>query len=507
MQFAARRDEFTTSARNSPASSMARKAKHKTHRLRVLFVSAECAPFAQAGGMGEVAADLPRALACAGHDVRIAIPWYRSVNASRLSVLEAGRLSVPFDCQVERVVIGRSDAIGVPVYLLRHARYTARMYRGRRDRYGWYDEPRRFRFFDLAVAMLIGASPWRPDILHLNDHHTGLVPAFLGADRPAVVLTIHNAHFQGGFDDPTIVPPSLRDRDDGPLPGLRSRRARFTNFLRRGIRGADVVVAVSKTYARELQMHGSEDRLDDLLDDRLVGILNGIDIERFDPARDPRLSARYDATTLDQRARNKRQLQRLLGFPLSARAPLLALIGRLDAQKGPDIVLERLEQLAALGVQLAFMGDGEMRPVFERLGRAAPDFISYHPFDRDLETLYYAGADILLVPSRYEPCGLVQMKALRYGAVPVVHRIGGLADTVREHDPIARRGTGFTYARNHPDALLGAIARAVDALSHSHEWQALQRRGMVTARGWDTVARDYTLVYRRAIAQSRRPQA
>jgi starch synthase len=500
---------FGTVAGNSHTTRViGTKAKRRTHRLRVIFVSAECAPFAQTGGLGEVVADLARALAFAGHDVRIALPWYRFVDVSGVGLIEGGQLSVPFDGQVERVVIGRSDAIGVPVYLLRHSRYTARMYRGRGDRYGWYDEPLRFRFFDLAVAMLIRAFPWHPDVVHLYDHHTGLVPAFLGPKRPAVVLSIQNAHFQGGFHDPTIVPPSLRDRDDGPLPTVRCLRARFTNFLRRGIRDADFVVAASKTYARELRACGSQDQLNDLLGNhRLVGILNGIDIERFDPARDPRLPAHYDATTLERRARNKRQLQRLLGFPLSTHRPLLAVIARLDPQKGIDIVLERLEELAGLGVQLAFMGDGDMRPLLERLSQAAPGLISYQPFDRDLETLYYAGADILLVPSRYEPCGLVQLKALRYGAVPVVHRVGGLADTVREEDPITRRGTGFTYVGNDPDALISAIRRALDAMPRSHEWRALQKRGMSTARGWDTAALDYLRVYRRAIARSHMRQS
>lgn len=438
------------------------------------------------------------------------VPWYGTVDVARYRVKLERRVPMHYGGTRIWARVGRTDVLGVPLYLVGHRQITREMYGGKRDRYGWLDEHKRFRFFSAALAAVIASSDWQPDVLHLNDFHSALVPMFLGEQRPPVVLSIHNGRFQGSFRDWPGLPDRWRDADDVPLPPLHTNRARFVNFLRRGIHSADLIVPVSPTYARELARPDHLDELGDILPvDRTVGIVNGIDTEQLDPKRDRVLPRRYDASTLDHRAVNKRFLQRALGFAESATTPLLALVARLDPQKGVDLVLHILLQLVERDVQVAITGDGgpKMRGLIEEMAAAAPSVLVYRPFAREDETLYYGGADIALVPSRYEPCGLVQLKAMRYGAVPIVQRVGGLADTVVDHDPPRQRGTGFVFDRDHPLELLRTIDRAIEVYRRPVEWRAIQRRCMALDLGWDAPAKRYVAAYRQAmrIAPTRRP--
>jgi starch synthase len=471
-------------------------------RLRVLFAAAECVPLAQAGGLGEVAAKLPRALATAGHDVRVLMPWYGFLDAAQQQIQPESPVRLRFGRELLWADVGRTELIGVPVYLVGHRVHTAEMYGGEADQYGWLHEHRRFRFFAAAAAALLRAWTWQPDVLHLNDYHTALIPTFVGVPRRPVVLTIHNARYQGSFGSLTTTPARLRDRDGTRLPPLSSPRARFVNFLRRGIQTADLVTAVSPTYARELMQPGHIDELAGILRrDRTVGILNGIDVAELDPRHDRALVRRYDASTLERRAANKRALQRRLGLPASARTPVLALVARIEPIKGIDLLLQLMVQLAERGVQVVISGNGgpRMLAVIEQMAAAAPTMLAYRRFDREEESLYYAGADITLVPSRYEPCGLVQLKAMRFGSVPIVQRVGGLADTVFDHHDGRGRGTGFVFDKDTPGALLAAIDRALAVYRRPREWRTLQRRGMANPTGWEEPAARYVAAYRRAI--------
>lgn len=463
-------------------------------------------PIAQAGGLGEVAANLPRALVARGHDVRVVIPWYGAVDVARFEIRRERRVRFVYEGEPVWAKVGRTDVLGLPVYLVGHHTHTREMYRGKYDYYGWVEEHLRFRFFAAATAAAFADAAWQPDLLHINDYHTALIPTFWGPTRPPVVMSIHNAHYQGSFGCWFEVPKRLRDRDATPLPPLSSPRARFVNFLRRGIREADLVVPVSPNYARELAVPDQEDGIAGILPaGRVVGIANGIDARELDPSRDRNLARRYDASTLERRVFNKRALQTLAGFDVSDETPLLAMVARIDPQKGIDLLLYLIERLADRGVQVAFTGNGggAMRDVIVEMADAAPGVLSYRPFVREEESLYHGGADIVLVPSRYEPCGLVQLKALRYGAVPIVQRVGGLADTVVDHVPGERAGTGFVFDGDTPEALLGAIDRALAVYRQPSRWRALQRRGMAIDVSWDAAAARYAAVYRRALADAR----
>ncbi|MBI3186124.1 MAG: glycogen/starch synthase [Myxococcales bacterium] len=477
--------------------------------LRVLFVSAECTPFTRGGGLGEVARSLPIALGKLGHQVKVVIPWTRAVPAERMGVRPVGELRFPFDGGTASAMLGSSRALpGVEVLLVKNWRHLARVYGGRYDRYGVVSEYRRFWFFASAVAHLAGRADFSPDVVHCNDHHTAMAAVFLARrpQRPGLLLTIHNALFQGSFDIRFIRRRQL-DNARSELPEMSSRRARFVNFLRRGIRAADFVNTVSPSYAQELLTGEEGMGLCEFLrekGERFLGILNGIDLEANDPARDPALHAPFSWKDLSARLRSRKALLRYAGLPEKS-APILAMVARLYEQKGVGLLLRTLDPILSLGAQVAVCGDGlpALVGVLRALSARHPHQLSYRPFDRERESLYYAGSDIFLMPSRWEPCGLTQLKAMRYGSVPVVRATGGLKDTVREHEPTRPGGNGFLFSEYDPWAFHAAVVKALAAFERPSEWRALQARAMREDFSFEASAKKYVEVYRRAAAEGR----
>ena len=473
---------------------------------RVLMLSAELAPFAKTGGLADVVPALSKTLRGLGVDVRVALPCYGFIDASGSNRTKAvDNVAVPIGRAVRSAAITVTEEAGVPVYLVRDSHYF-----GSRDRlYGYEDDGERFIFFCRGALEGTRALGWRPDVVHCHDWHCGLVPNWLRTTlrgdphfaSMAAVFTIHNLAYQGHFGRSVLEAAGLDA--DGFIPHpTHSHLSKVLNFMSRGIRFADVVSTVSTSYAEEILGPEHGEHLDPVLRERrehLFGIVNGIDTDIWNPAEDPHLAARYDVNRLAARAKNKRALQERLGLPVRSDALLIGMVSRLAEHKGFDLIEPLLARIPDLDAQLVVLGVGDPR-YQDMLRQAAGEYPScirsQRAFDDGLAHLIYGGSDALLMPSRFEPCGLGQLIAMRYGSVPIVRATGGLADTV----PDARdsEGTGFTFSRYDPIDLFGALARARESFRHSRAWQAIMRRGMARDASWNAPAERYLALYERA---------
>lgn len=480
-----------------------------SRRLRVLQVASEAFPLVKTGGLADVVGALPSALAREGIEIRTLLPLYPAV-AARLEratpVLELGELMGG----PARLLEG--EAAGLALFLLDAPHLFDRPggpYQAV-DGHDWPDNAQRFAALAWAARELgLGAIPgWRPAIVHAHDWQAALAPAYLAlavGPRPATVTTVHNLAFQGQF------PASL-------LAELRLPESAFTidgveyygaiGFLKAGLVYADRLTTVSPTYAREITTPAFGMGLDGVLRlraDRLVGIVNGIDETVWDPAHDPALPAPFDADRLEAREASRRALCARLGLE-EGEGPLFATVTRLSWQKGLDLLLEALPRLLALGGRLALLGAGEpaLEGAFREAARGHPGRIACRiGYDEELAHLIQAGADAILVPSRFEPCGLTQLYALRYGAVPIVARVGGLADTIVDANDAALAdgvATGIQFAPVTVEALIDALERAVVLWRDRPRWRALQRRGMTRRVGWSARSAAYARLYRELAA-------
>ena len=486
-------------------------------RLRILLMASEVAPFAKTGGLADVASALPRALLALGHDVRVLMPKYRGVerHAGDLKVA-VPQIRVPLGDRTAEgaLLMGRAPS-QVPVYFLVHEHYYDRdgLY-GTADGDYW-DNCERFVFFCRGALEALAAlgeardGAWRPQVIHANDWQTGLVPVYLrtlhrdhrtlGSVR--TLFTIHNLAYQGAFW-----------HYDMPMTGLGWDL--FTpagiefygkiNFLKGGLVFGDTLTTVSRTYAHEIRTAAYGNGLEGVLEERsddLYGVVNGIDSEVWNPALDAALAQRYSADDLGGKAVCRDALRRELSLE-AAPGPVIGMVTRLAGQKGLDLTLEALPGILAEGCQLVLLGSGE--PHLEEAFRAAA---TRHPgqvsvtigYADDLARRIYGGADCFLMPSRYEPCGLGQIIALRYGAVPVVRRTGGLADTVREFDASRGVGTGFLFDGFSVDALTGAVRRAAAVHRQARQWSTLVKNAMAEDFSWDASAREYATLYRKTL--------
>jgi starch synthase len=481
--------------------------------LQVLMLSAEVAPFAKAGGLADVCGALPKALAALGHEVRIVMPAYGPIEAAAASgahgiCAHPITLQVPMGCGLVPAGVFETTLPGTstPVYFIAERR----LFGDRPHYYGYRDDPYRFAFFSrAALDLVIAAHGWRPDVVHAHDWHAAPAVAWLAttgqydgryAGTPSV-YTIHNLMHQG--QSPWHIFSYL-----GLLTHrLREERPGEANFMARGIYHATMINTVSPTYAREIMSPEGGCGLDGLLRHRhfdVHGILNGLDYEVWNPATDKHLAAPFDANTIEQRAVNKRALQARAGLPERADVPLVAMVTRLDLQKGLDItghVLHLLMNGHAGEAQCVVLGAGA--PAYENMLRHIGGYhrermTVFLGYDAALAPLIYGGSDVFLMPSLFEPCGLGQLIAMRYGAVPVVRATGGLADTVRHSV------TGFTFSNYSTDDFWNALREALHIYRVDPEsWRAIQRKGMTSDYSWDTSARAYQQLYEWAIARVR----
>ncbi len=481
--------------------------------LKVLFLSAEVVPFAKTGGLADVAGSLPKAIRALGHDIRVCLPRYGWVDRAKFDLQEVvSPFPVPVDRGSEPASIWQAT-IGqdVPVYMVDSPQHF--------DRDGIYmypDDAERFIFFSRAALEMLRQPgiDWQPDIIHCNDWHTAIVPNWLRTvyrDDPffapmASVYTIHNLAYQGIFGHRVLEVAGI-DKYGFLYHPEMADLAEVVALMARGIYFADVINTVSEKYAQEILAPEYGERMDPLLRDRrdhLFGILNGIDYEVMNPATDPYLAATFDVEHLEKRAANKEALQREAGLPVAPNAPLVGVISRLTDQKGFDLISQVIDPLLNYtDMQFVLLGTGDQtyHDMFSRLAERYPkQAAAFLTFNAPLAQRIYGGTDMFLMPSRFEPCGLGQMIAMRYGSVPVVRATGGLADTVQDYDPRSGRGNGFTFQAYDAMALFATLVRALEIYKHPDLWQRLMRTCMSEDFSWSRSAQKYVDLYYRAIS-------
>jgi starch synthase len=484
---------------------------------KVLFVGAEAAPFIKVGGLASVLYSLPRALRDKGCDARVMIPKYLSIEEKyELKLVNKG-INVPtgntngpthLTCNVKQF-ISKNDSDPVTSYFLENQEY----YEQRSNVYGYADDAMRWALLSRGVIEFLRVhKEWKPDVIVACDWQAALLVNYLKTEyrnNPqvndiATVFAIHNLYFQGMFDHRFV---QEMDYDDGhsAIPAFEDIRLPKLNSMRRGIMHADMIVTVSPNYAKEILTKDYGELLDGLLRERrnvLTGILNGIDYTVWDPTSDPYIVHKYDKDSLDHRAKNKAVLQERFSLERNKNAFVIGISSRLAKQKGYELLYSTMDTIMKeLPAQLVVVGTGEadLMGFFHNLEERYPGRVAAHlSYDSILPHLVFAGADVVLVPSQFEPCGLVQMEAMRMGAVPIVRKTGGLADSVKDYDPDKGVGTGFVFEKFDSMSLMIALIRAFENFRNKKEWSKLIKRAMSEDFSWDKSADKYIEIFRRA---------
>ena len=458
--------------------------------MRILFVAAEAAPIAKVGGMGDVIGALPQMLRKLGHDVRIFMPYYGFLNQTMELPQEPIWLgSAMFnDFAVYETVLPGTD---VPLYLFGHPAFDP-------DRiYGGEDEPWRFTFFSNGAAEFCW-NYWKPEIVHCHDWHTGMIPVWLHQSPEITsVFTIHNLAYQGPWrwylEKITWCPWYMQGH----------------NTMAAAVQFADRVNTVSPTYAKQIQTKEYGEALDGLLSfisGKTRGILNGIDTNSYNPATDKYIQQNFSAETIEKRQPNKATLQQELGFKIDKNILLMGVVSRLVDQKGIDLLMQILDRFMAYSnSQLIVLGRGDRNietQLWQLAGRFSGRMSVQLLYNDPLARRIYSGCDVFLMPSKFEPCGISQMLAMRYGCIPIVRRTGGLVDTVSHHDPMNNAGTGYCFDRYEPLDLFTCMVRASEGFHYKDKWQQLQIRAMSQDFSWLKSALEYIQMYKEMTGQS-----
>jgi starch synthase len=478
--------------------------------LNIAFVVSEMVPYVKTGGLADVAAALPKALARLGHHVTVFLPRYDAIWFPPGE--HVGSVHVPIDGVNRSAHFYRTrTADGVTVVFIEYRPFYARREPYGENNHDYPDNRLRFAFLARGALEYLRSRGLRPDVLHAHDWQGGLVPVYMKAaywDDPTLhrvptVFTIHNLAYQGNFPRDTIevlgLPWHL-----GSGPALEFGGG--ISYLKGGVLFSEIVTTVSPTYAREIQGDEHGYGFDPVVRVRsadLVGILNGVDYEEWDPAHDPHIAARYDADDLAGKRACKLDLLRAYGLPEDLETPVIGIISRLVHQKGFDIVAESWWDFVHRPLRIVVLGTGSPEVVagLKHMASRAPDRIGLKfAYDNALAHKVEAGSDMFLMPSRYEPCGLTQMYSLRYGTVPIVRATGGLVDTVEPYDAVADTGTGFRFEAADGTGLVWAVDQALAAYQDKAAWKRLQVRGMKQDFSWERSAQRYVEVYRRAAA-------
>lgn len=473
--------------------------------MKILFAASEAVPFAKTGGLADVAGSLPQALVEAGNEVAVILPLYQRVA-------DHWKEQMSFVCNIEvplgwrRVYCGlfRLDKDGVIWYFVDNEYYFKRQ-----ALYGHYDDGERFGFFSRAIISLLPAMEFMPEIIHCNDWQTALVPIYLKDECvrwPEVrgiktVFTVHNIEYQGRYGKETLE--DLFGLAPGWFTDGTIAMDGDVNLLKGALMTCDAITAVSPTYAQELRhaffAHGMESVMQ-LNAGKLHGVLNGIDMVRYDPSKDTGLTANYSAANMAGKAKNKEKLQQEMHLTVDPDIPVIGIVSRLVSHKGLDLICRVFDQIMDLNCQFVVLGSGDANyeQFFEeKLAQYKGRMGLYRGYNESLAMTIYAGADLLLMPSKSEPCGLAQMIAMRYGTVPIVRETGGLKDTVHPYESWCGAGNGFTFADYNSGDMLYVIRQAVDLYyNNPTAFAKLRKAGMTEDFSWKRSAETYNAIYR-----------
>ncbi|NSW90983.1 MAG: glycogen synthase GlgA [Firmicutes bacterium] len=476
------------------------------NKLKILFVSAEVSPFAKTGGLADVAGSLPKALTQMGNDVRIVMPRYRDIagNMKYVTDFPIRMGNITKTCiirETEMIANAEAGRVNVPAYFVDSYDYY--------DREGIYchpDDGERFAFFCNAVIEMLPKINFKPDIIHCNDWHTGPICMLLKEKYAkysfysgiATLYTIHNLEYQGNFPKEALR--LFNIGDEVFIPDKVEFYGMF-NFMKSGLVYADIINTVSETYAKEIQTPQYGERLEGLLKKRekdLYGIVNGISYEEFNPSTDKKIYTNYDKESLENKKENKYALQKETGLPVGD-MPVIGLVSRLSGQKGLDLIIEKIDEIMKNNLQFILLGTGD--PYYESSflnirNKYMNKMAVYIEFNTVLAQRIYAGSDMFLMPSRFEPCGLGQIIALRYGTIPIVRATGGLAETITDYYKDKEKGNGFSFTEFSSDELLKTIEGALTLYNQNpEEWKKLVKRAMGQDFSWKSSAEKYMELY------------
>ena len=472
--------------------------------MKVCFIAAEAAPFVKVGGLGDVIGSLPKALRQLGVDARVVLPLYSSIDRERFGLKYKAYQFVDLGWRHSYCGIFETEVDGVPCYFIDNDQYF-----NRDSIYGQIDDGERFAFFSKAALEILPALDFKPDVVNVNDWHTALSVIYLDVlkSREAEfykdmksVLSIHNIEFQGRFNPYEM----------GNLFGLENKYFDALiyngdlNLLKGAIQLADRVNTVSETYAREILDPYFSYGLDKILtveQGKLRGIINGIDVDKFNPKTDPMIPVNYDLNTFEDKVQNKLAFQKEMALEVNADIPLIGMVTRLTHQKGIDLILQASEEILKTGAQLVILGTGDAHyeSALRSLEHYRHDRVrSILLFSNEMSAKIYAASDLFLMPSKTEPCGLSQLISMRYGTVPVVHRVGGLRDTVIPFTGV--EGNGFTFESFHAGDMMDAIYRAVTCFYQSpDEWKQIIKNNLQKDVSWEQSAKKYLDLYHEVV--------
>ncbi|MGL4912561.1 MAG: glycogen synthase GlgA [Romboutsia sp.] len=475
--------------------------------MKVLYVTSECWPFAKTGGLGDVAYALPKALKKEGVDVRVILPKYSTMpNYLKEKLKEVAVFNVKVGWRNQYCGLLEMELDGVKFYFIDNEYYF------KRDGeisylYGYEDDVERYTFFSNAVLKAISILDFYPEIINMNDWHTGMIPLIL-KDKYSnlekyknikTVYTIHNLQYQGIYSNRV-----LGDVLDLPYEYLHNGDIEYyggVNFMKSGIVFSDKVTTVSPTYTNEIQTEFYGEGLDGLLkykSYKLKGILNGIDYDLNNPSTDKDIFINYDENSIDKKIENKLQLQKMLGLEVNADIPLIGIVSRLVSQKGLDLISYIMPEIMRENVQLVVLGTGEhqYQSMFSYYASTYSNKVSASiTFDSALAQQIYAGSDMFLMPSLFEPCGIGQMLAMRYGTLPIVRETGGLRDTVNPYNMYTGEGNGFSFKNYNAHEMLYCIQRGVELYKDKEKWIKLVENAMQTDSSWKKSAKEYIKTY------------
>ncbi|MDF0728398.1 glycogen synthase GlgA [Cytobacillus sp. S13-E01] len=478
--------------------------------MKVLFVVSECVPFVKSGGLADVAGALPKELRSLGTDVRVILPKYGQIsNQFKQNMEKVNEMTVKVGWRNQYCGIEMLTYDGIIYYFIDNEYYF-----NRDSLYGHYDDGERFSFFCQAVLESLPLLEFIPDVIHCHDWHTGMVNFLLeneystNVDYASIrsVFTIHNLQFQGIF--PKEILGDLLNLSDEYFNQEQLEFYGNVNFMKGAIVSSDIITTVSPTYKNEIQTEFFGEKLDGLLRERsdaLVGILNGIDDDLYNPRNDMLIKAQYDHSALKNKAKNKRALQRYFGLPERTDVPIISIISRLTEQKGLELVIRVIEEMLSKDIQFIILGTGDYQyeNCFHTLAYRYPEkFKVFIGFNEALAHQLYAGSDLFLMPSKFEPCGLGQLIALRYGTIPIVRETGGLNDTVQSFNEHTCEGNGFSFKNFNAHDMLYTVNRAIDFYHKKIEWNKLVIEAMSRDYSWAQSAFKYNRLYAELIARS-----